>query len=729
MTIRTVLIRGRWAVGLAGVMAAAGCAASAPPTLGPVARPTQAVASLDQKVSWVLRLEQQRLFRDPGGEPFARPSTAASAEAPLTLQPAEAPLALQPAESADLGALLLDPEAGLRRRAALAIGRVGRPEGHDWLAGTLAADPDDEVRATAAFALGLLGRAEAAPALEAALTNTAPIVRARAIEGLGLIGVPAASSADAIAAASAGCPALLAPMAPDDEGVVTPEVEACRQALFAFVRLRQYDALARVALDAQGQPVSRWWPVAFSLQRINDERARPALRALVSTPGVYTAAFALRGLASARDPEVIAIARALAAQADADVRLRISAVRALAQAGEIEDAERLVGLVFDPATPPNLALEAVTALGTLRDPRVFNDLVDLFNHAWPGMRAAAMASAAAVDPDAFVLVLSSLRPDPEPSVRAGLASVLAGLGAERGRPALEQLAQEQDVRVAGPVLGALARIDAPDLTARLFSALEAPDYVVRATAAGLVGERRPEGGAARLAAAFDRADGEVAIDARVAILNALAAYADANATEVARRALSDREWPVRLAAAAVLARLGETAEPERPAPLRQPAGFFQSEALLRPAFSPHAFIETRHGTIEIELDMVNAAATSLQFIELVRSGFYNGLKVHRLVPHFVIQTGDPRGDGAGGPGYTLRDEFSTRPYHRGTVGMALSGPETGGSQFFITLSPQPHLDSRYTVFGHVVQGDEILDRIQQGDAIDRVRIWDGVTFR
>jgi cyclophilin family peptidyl-prolyl cis-trans isomerase len=151
--------------------------------------------------------------------------------------------------------------------------------------------------------------------------------------------------------------------------------------------------------------------------------------------------------------------------------------------------------------------------------------------------------------------------------------------------------------------------------------------------------------------------------------------------------------------------------------------------LLHPPFSPHAFIETARGTVEIELNMVEAPVTSLMFIDLARSGFFNGVRVHRLVPNFVIQAGDPRGDGEGGPGYTIRDEFSRLPYLRGSVGMALAGPETGGSQFFITLSPQPHLDGQYTVFGRVVAGEDVLDLVQQWDVIDRVRIWDGVTFR
>ena len=103
-------------------------------------------------------------------------------------------------------------------------------------------------------------------------------------------------------------------------------------------------------------------------------------------------------------------------------------------------------------------------------------------------------------------------------------------------------------------------------------------------------------------------------------------------------------------------------------------------------------------------------------------GYFDGLSFHRVVPNFVVQGGDPRGDGWGGPGYTIADENAATPYVTGTVGMALAGRDTGGSQFFITLSPQPHLYGRYPAFGRVVEGMDIALRIFEGDRIRKALV-------
>jgi len=123
--------------------------------------------------------------------------------------------------------------------------------------------------------------------------------------------------------------------------------------------------------------------------------------------------------------------------------------------------------------------------------------------------------------------------------------------------------------------------------------------------------------------------------------------------------------------------------------------------------------------------VIDAPLTVETITALARRGFFNHVPIHRVVPDFVVQDGDPRGDGDGGPGFTIRDELNERPYSRGTVGMALDWRDTGGSQFFICLSPQPRLDAGYTVFGRVVSGMAVADRLQPWDVIQRVRVWNG----
>ena len=133
--------------------------------------------------------------------------------------------------------------------------------------------------------------------------------------------------------------------------------------------------------------------------------------------------------------------------------------------------------------------------------------------------------------------------------------------------------------------------------------------------------------------------------------------------------------------------------------------------------APLLVLDTDRGTIRIHLDGVHAPMTADHLSALARRGYFTGLRFHRVVPAFVAQGGDPRGDGSGGPGFAIRDELNRSPYRRASVGMALSGPDTGGSQFFLTLAPQPHLEGHYTVFGQVVAGLASMDALVQGDAL------------
>jgi peptidyl-prolyl cis-trans isomerase B (cyclophilin B) len=141
-----------------------------------------------------------------------------------------------------------------------------------------------------------------------------------------------------------------------------------------------------------------------------------------------------------------------------------------------------------------------------------------------------------------------------------------------------------------------------------------------------------------------------------------------------------------------------------------------------------AIIETDKGNIELVLFDREAPNTVKNFEKLANSGFYNGLKFHRVIPDFVVQGGCPKGDGTGGPGWTIKCETDPRTnphkHTKGALSMAHAGKDTGGSQFFITHSPQPHLDGKHTVFGQVEKGMEVVLKIKQGDRMKKVRVFE-----
>ncbi|HEY9898973.1 MAG TPA: peptidylprolyl isomerase [Pantanalinema sp.] len=138
-----------------------------------------------------------------------------------------------------------------------------------------------------------------------------------------------------------------------------------------------------------------------------------------------------------------------------------------------------------------------------------------------------------------------------------------------------------------------------------------------------------------------------------------------------------------------------------------------------------AIITTAKGDIEIELFGDDAPNTVANFEKLATSGYYDGLTFHRVIPNFVIQGGCPEGTGRGGPGYTIPCEINPRKHGTGSLSMAHAGKDTGGSQFFITHSPQPHLDGIHTVFGQVIKGQDVVDAIKPMDKMEKVVIQEG----
>lgn len=140
--------------------------------------------------------------------------------------------------------------------------------------------------------------------------------------------------------------------------------------------------------------------------------------------------------------------------------------------------------------------------------------------------------------------------------------------------------------------------------------------------------------------------------------------------------------------------------------------------------NPVVEMKTNKGTMKLELFATDAPGTVENFVSLINKNFYNGLTFHRVINDFMVQGGCPDGNGSGGPGYTIKCETGpNKPKHqRGSLSMAHRGPNTGGSQFFICHSPQPHLDGKHTVFGKVIEGLDVLDAIRQGDKMESVKV-------
>ena len=215
-----------------------------------------------------------------------------------------------------------------------------------------------------------------------------------------------------------------------------------------------------------------------------------------------------------------------------------------------------------------------------------------------------------------------------------------------------------------------------------------------------------------LTAAYDDSPGQEWIEVRESIADALAGL-DGAEQQLRRIATKDAAPSVRAKASAAL---------DDPPPSEAAEPYAVSPRVDHPP-PPGVRVDlvTKHGTMRIELLSEEAPVHVAAFLERVDAGFYDGLIWHRVVPNFVIQGGDPRGDGWGGDGETLRDEISTVRYHRGAVGMPKAGKDTGGCQLFVTHVPTPHLDGNYTIFGRVVSGLEVIDAVEVGDEIVSIR--------
>ena len=674
-------------------------------------------------------------------------------------------------DESEFAPILSDKSAAVRRRAALAAGRIGDEGAWPRLTSLLRADADAGVRAMAAFALGEIESAAAADMLLASLrTGKSVAERTRALEALGKIAaaLPASQEERRNSLGEAIVAALAA-----EQRSARPNSALVLSGLTAALRARPAGAGETVAPFLSSADASVRSDAANTLARLRAKTAQAKLRELLAAdPDAVVRSNAARALGAAEDLESLDALAARAA-ADTDQRVRVSAVRALAQLKDARAVEPLLkraetlfasyraAKTGGEARPPetNELLEIAAALGRVL-PVAGNERALVWLRQF---REAENYSAAEVEVAlAHVVATQYLREPPfdtlaggvgaTPRGRAawlkswqsysalaqGLAELASASSAAGGNSVVSLKADAQMLLLAllgdratpalavPDVLRALAAFKSGDHSETLRAKLTDDDVIVRASAADLLGELDPGPANARaLAAALPRALSDKLNDAALSIVGALARQKTVEAAEAIRTALAVPDYVVRRRAAALLKEMGRGGAAAAGGAGMVATQFKEADyrrALGRTGRSVRARVLTDKGAFTLELLPDEAPMNVDNFVELARRGYFNGVSFHRVVPNFVVQGGDPRGDGNGGPGYQIRCEINAVPYGRGAVGMALSGKDTGGSQWFVTHAPQPHLDGGYTVFGRVVEGMDVVDRIARGDRMRSVTI-------
>ncbi len=597
-----------------------------------------------------------------------------------------------------------DSDPRVRLRTAYAIGIAGDTS-HAAILKSLLHDKERIVGTEAVFAAGQISAAALLGDLGQLLSSPDEAVRARCVDALSKIGGDSAA-------------VLICRTALDDE-----ESAAVRAvATHSLFRLKDSTS-AQVLMSLTASPDSSIKEAAFyGLARRKVDGAGDALQAGLESTNQNIQCYAADGLARLGDSTVVEtlIARAM----NQPWRVQYHAIEAAGRLGWKATPQRLFGGAIHVQNPYLQAAALRTfspgAESVLRQ----DEIAPLLESEIAAVAAEALLAETRLTEGKNWFSLERFIASPNASHRQAAAQACGIVRSNRARAALTGLCNDTVPRVRGEALEQLFAFADSILTdTRLHQALQDPDLIPVAIACNKIAEDSLTKFVPQLAARFLTADSD---DIRESILDALIQIGGSKDTSAAMRSVCERSevsvnFFVREKGRVLARKIGIGSAPgsDHFTSVVSDANF--NELYDPPQRRPHVAIETSRGTIEIELNVDAAPKTVYNFLRLARSGFYDHRVWHRVVPDFVIQDGCPRGDGWGGPGYAIRCEYNALPYVAGSVGMATSGKDTGGSQYFICQSAQPHLDGRYTLFGQVVSGMEVVLQMQQGDKVIAVR--------
>jgi len=627
-------------------------------------------------------------------------------------------------DSAQLIEALSSPEPGRGTRATIAMGRIqSTTYTKPLLRGAQLSNPT-ELQVAAIFALGQLAITEGPrltrsvyAAFENNLGEPEIDVVVAALEAMGKLGEPSIAhriypylehDSDRVRAEAALAlfRSRFIPLWRDELETAPPLPEPAVQALIA-------------ATGDESDEVRRAAVYAFS--RYGQPAAIGALTERLADSDEWVRLFAARGLGNSFDsdidddalgtsPSTGTIAALTARLEDSSPRVRTEAIVVLSALGrpDLLSAASLGDSSFSvraAAARAHASGESAASLAALRE---------LERDGSVTVRATAIESLAVrLGPD-YLDEAGRRLDSTEWPIRVAAVRAAGNIG-DVARPLIDRALGDSDPRVRAAALEALGALGAGDSPA-VRDALGSADEGVRGTAVDVFGSSAAPDMADLFRAVYENSPGLRWVEIRAAIVDALR---DDDAARVLtwNAARHDPQRAVRDRAIASFRHRTN----HLPRAMTEPP---QASPFLGQGFAsdPVVVLATTKGEIEIRVLASEAPVHAASFIDLVEREFYDGLIWHRVVPNFVIQGGDPLGNGWGGPGYLLRDEINRVRYDRGMVGMPKAGRDTGGCQIFITHVPTPHLDGLYTVFGEVISGMDVVDEIEVGDRIVTARL-------